>query len=222
MTTTCTVLCRSPLFCQNSSVRSVNVWISQGMWMCPLVWSTEASSARSLCRASCTLETPWIRLFFFFFITSHRCTIGMRSGEMGGQCGILNSLSCSSKQSWTMSDLWVNYSAERGRCHQGKLLPLKDALDYIIEQFTLALLWDYIRWATLCSHISKPSAPMSLSAVHQLSFLGPLLIGTPHCTKPAILRSSDPSSRPVKDISIHSLHAFNHFSHINTFNVLMF
>ena len=47
--------------------------------------------------------------------TSHRCSIGLRSEESGGQINTLNSSLCSSNHSWTIFAVWPLSAEDRGQ-----------------------------------------------------------------------------------------------------------
>ena len=81
-----------PLTCQSTeSIRPLKV--------CCGIWHQDVSS-RSF--KSCKLQGGASVDLTFLSSTSHRCLIGLRSGEFGGQVNISNSLVCSSNHSWTI------------------------------------------------------------------------------------------------------------------------
>lgn len=81
--------------------------------------------------------------------TSHRFSISLRSGEFGGQEYTLNSLSCSSNNSWTSCEV------------------------VLLWHFSIIITMNFFRNYTH-THISQPWVLMTLSLVHHLFFLGPL------------------------------------------------
>ncbi len=101
-----------------------------------------------------------------FFNTSYRYSIGLRSGEFGGQVNTSNLLLCSSNHSWTIFALWQGALScwkrpqppENTVCMKGcSWSESEPALISWANGATVAGLLDQITRASLCS----PHASMS-------------------------------------------------------------
>lgn len=93
--------------------------------------------------------------------TFHRCLIGLRSGESGGQVNTSNSFLW--KPPFLCSRAW------------------KEATAFQQSALPAACLLDWTTWAGFTAHTYRELVqPMTLLLVHYCSFLGPLLIATDH------------------------------------------
>lgn len=102
--------------------RPVKAWTLQDLWRCPVVSDTKTLAEDLLNRASCELGAPWMGLVVPAHPTSHhRCSIGLKSGEFGGQFVTLNFLSCSSNHSWSTFSVWRKEATaiREYLCHEG-------------------------------------------------------------------------------------------------------
>ena len=91
--------CAGPPFAAKTALTRWGMDSTRPLKVCCGIWHQDVSS-RSF--KSCMLQGGASMDWICLSSTSHRCSIGLRSGEFGGQVNTSNLLLCSSNHSWNM------------------------------------------------------------------------------------------------------------------------